>query len=336
MRQVVSVLLLFLLPACTVGNTYDYRTAPELRARSSGTVAVGVHDKRLYIVSNDKQPDFVGLQRGGFGNPFEVTTRSGAALADDFAQTIVDALSRNGIAASTVALSPQDGRKAAMQTMAGTGAERAIFVTLDEWKSDNFINVALVYNLSAEVFDSQGKVLAETRRQGRDALGAGLGETIVGNLVADGYMRILGALLNDERIVAALGSAPPSPKVAEVPAKPDSMQTPASTQSAEPAAQETSEADRERVTWFIRNNENKVKSRLASYNASNHIGGDANLANFKILTIDDILVRTVEGDRANVALGFASGYRTFPRYHQYRYDVQLSSGDIVILGHQKP
>jgi len=355
MRQVVvSVLMLFLLSACAIGNKYDYRAVPpELLARSSAAVAVGVHDKRLYIVTNDKRPDFVGLQRGGFGNPFDVTTRSGGALADDFAQSIVDALGKNGVEAKTVVLSSQVGRMSALQTMAGAGAERAIFVTLDEWKSDNFMNVALIYNLSAEVLDSQGRVLAETRLQGRDALGAGLGATAVGNLVVAGYSRILSNLLNDEEIVAALAAAPSDTKLADMPEKPvdgnssppesgltsdrHASQTPLATPAkhAASSAVETSESDRERVMSFIRNNENKVKSRLTSYNESKRIGRDSNAPLFKVVTIDTILVRTVEGDRANVVLGFSSGYRGFSSYHKYLYDVQLSSNDMVILGHQE-
>ncbi len=213
MRQVVVFgLLSVLLSACAVGNKYDYRaTTPELRASSSGTVAVGVQDRRFYVLNNDKQVNFVGLQRGGWGNPFDVTTLSGGALADDFAQTIVDALKKNGIAARTVLLAPQEGRESALQAITGTGAERALLVTLHEWKSDNYLNVALIYNLSAEVLDARGKVLAESLLEGRDDLGAGVGfnlSTAVGGLVVDGYKRVLSTLLNDEKIIAALASAP--------------------------------------------------------------------------------------------------------------------------------
>lgn len=363
MRQViVSVMLLFLLSACAIGNKYDYRAAtPELLAGSSGAVAVGVHDKRLYIVNNDKRPNFVGLQRGGFGNPFDVTTRSGNALADDFAQTIVDALAKNDVAASTVALSPQIGRMSALQAMALAGAERAIFVTLHEWKSDNFINVALRYDLLAEVLDNQGRVLAETQLQGRNALGAGVGvnlSTAVGDLVVEGYSQILSALLNDEKIVAALASAPSGSKVADAPAKSiesisssteprlssdkdkvdaaSSQTTVATTApSAQSTAPQASESEQQRIAQFIRNNENKVKARLASYNASKRIGKDSNSSNFKVTTIDNILVQNVDGDRATVELGFASGVRTFPSHHAYRYDLRLSASDVVILGHQE-
>lgn len=118
-------------------------------------------------------------------------------------------------------------------------------------------------------------------------------------------------------------------------ATPDSSQTAvATTQGARSTVAETSEADRKRVMSFIRNHDNKVKSRLASYNESKRIGRENSPA-FNIIIIDHIFARTVDGNRATVELGFSSGYRGFPSHHKYLYDVRLSRGDIVFLDHQK-
>ena len=74
---------------CAVGNRHAYHTtvAP-LQASGSHTIAVATHDEREYVRSGNKQPDFVGLQRGGYGNPFKVTTESGHALAQDVTDSI--------------------------------------------------------------------------------------------------------------------------------------------------------------------------------------------------------------------------------------------------------
>jgi hypothetical protein len=359
-HALIPVMLWFLLSACAVGNQYDYRAdVPELAVTSSGAIAVGVQDKRRYIVSGDKSPNFVGLQRGGFGNPFDVTTQSGAPLASDFADTIVDALAQKGITATAVTLEPQSPRNPVIRALAGAGG-RSLLVTLNEWKSDNFVNVALIYNLSAEVFDAAGNVVAENRLTETDSLGAGGGLNLsasVGGLVGRNYKRILETLLNDEKIVAALAAATSDSKVASAPTKSaagsplppepgltsdrdgansDSSQTAVAntTQSARSTVAETSEADRKRVMWFIRNNDNLVKSRLASYNESKRIGRENSTA-FNIIVIDHIFARTVDDDRATVELGFSAGYLSFPSYHKYLYDVRLLSGDIVFLKHQK-
>ncbi|MEH6548066.1 MAG: hypothetical protein V7701_16640, partial [Sneathiella sp.] len=89
----LGVILAFgiLLSACAVGNKYDYKDQPiDLAASSDQKIGVSVVDQRIYIVSGEKPADFVGLQRGGFGNPFDVNTKSGGPMADSFAFAIAE------------------------------------------------------------------------------------------------------------------------------------------------------------------------------------------------------------------------------------------------------
>ena len=77
MRLLIVALSAVALAGCAVGNTYDYQAADiGLPVVGKGKVGVAVVDRRPYVLSGDKEADFVGLQRGGFGNPFNVTTRS--------------------------------------------------------------------------------------------------------------------------------------------------------------------------------------------------------------------------------------------------------------------
>ena len=79
MRNLVLLLFVGVLASgCAVGNThrYDWGDA-NLSIETDKTVAVSILDARSYVQSGAKLPNFVGLQRGGFGVPFGVTTRSG-------------------------------------------------------------------------------------------------------------------------------------------------------------------------------------------------------------------------------------------------------------------
>ena len=77
-------LLIMAVTGCAIGNQYDYRTANvSLPLTGDGVLGVGVLDNRSYVLSGEKEPNFVGLQRGGFANPFNVTTASGKPLTDD-------------------------------------------------------------------------------------------------------------------------------------------------------------------------------------------------------------------------------------------------------------
>jgi hypothetical protein len=50
-------------------------------AANGTAVAVNVHDERPYVKSGDKAPYFIGKYRGGFGNPWDVTTQDKQPLA---------------------------------------------------------------------------------------------------------------------------------------------------------------------------------------------------------------------------------------------------------------
>ena len=169
MRLLLIVLAALAASGCAVGNKHNYTMAPELGVQGARSVAVGAQDARPYVVSREKTPDFVGLQRGGFGNPFDVTTESGRPLADDVAGAIAASLSRRGFKATTVAVAAAgaDTRQLASQA----GAERVALVAIHEWKSDTFQNTALLYELVLRVFDANGAELANSRVTGRDNLG---------------------------------------------------------------------------------------------------------------------------------------------------------------------
>jgi hypothetical protein len=79
---------------------------PQIAASQARSFAVGVQDRRPYVISGNKDEHFVGLSRGGYGNPFDVTTASGKALADEFAGAIANGLRRNDASVTVVRITP--------------------------------------------------------------------------------------------------------------------------------------------------------------------------------------------------------------------------------------
>lgn len=79
-----------------------------MEAHGTITVAVATHDQRPYVVGGNKKPNFVGLSRGGYGNPFDVVTVSGNPLADGFSESISRSLAARGFKTSTPGLSGRD------------------------------------------------------------------------------------------------------------------------------------------------------------------------------------------------------------------------------------
>ncbi len=171
-QYAVVVIVLAFSAGCAVGNRHSYSNVVA-DFTVSGTKAVGVaaHDQRQYVKDREKTPDFVGLQRGGFGNPFNITTASGEPLAKDMTEALVTSLAKKGYKAVPVAVTQDDDQAAALEKLKAVRAERLILLILNEWKSDTYMNTALSYDVTMKIYDQDGRVLAEKRIQGKDDLG---------------------------------------------------------------------------------------------------------------------------------------------------------------------
>ncbi len=209
MRNRVSVVLalMLLLGACAFGNKYDYTSQmPNLEIATEDKVAVGVMDQRDYVVSGRNTPEWVGLQRSGFGIPYGVHTKSDKPLSHDMTDIIIRALAAKGVQDQAVYLEPSGTRKPGIDALVATGAKKSILVSFIQWKSDTYVNIALLYDASAEVFDGTGQSLARTDISGRDDLGGDFvyPQGHAEKAVPEQTKKILERLLNDEEIIQAL------------------------------------------------------------------------------------------------------------------------------------
>jgi len=203
-RAVVLIAVAGVLGACAVGQTVGYSgTSVGLQnVNSSGSVAVAVHDVRSYIVSGNKPEKFVGLMRGGFGNPFDVNTGSGQPLSGEMGDALVASLKKKGITATRVTMAPSYTAAQAKSILANANARRQVLVTLREWKSDSMMNTALHYDVVLDVMDERGIVLASNKIGGTDNLGSvGMGPA---DEVAKAFGTKFDALFNDPKVAAAL------------------------------------------------------------------------------------------------------------------------------------
>jgi len=189
---------------CVIGRTYSYTDASVALqgVSSSGTVAVGVQDNRPYVTSGGKPDKFVGLMRGGFGNPFDVNTQSGDPLANEMRDALVKSLKEKRITVTPVLIGHSDSASTAKRTLVATNARRLVLVTLTEWKSDTMMNTSLHYDVALQVMDERGNSLATNKIKGNDNLGnLGLSPTAG---ISMSFAKKFDALFDDDKIVAAL------------------------------------------------------------------------------------------------------------------------------------
>ena len=202
MRSIAIVAVL--LGGCAVGGTYNYAEAPVAMqgVSTTGTIAIAVHDTRPYVVSGGKQPTFVGLARGGYGNPFDVNTESGGPLATEMRDALARALKSRGATVIPVAVTFADTNTAARGKLVETKAQRQVLVTLREWKTDTMMSTALHYDTTVAVFDQSGNQLAHHSLKGKDELGS-LGMS-PSEGISKATARKLDSLFDDSRIAGAL------------------------------------------------------------------------------------------------------------------------------------
>jgi hypothetical protein len=168
----VVVFLTVLLAGCAVN--YDYRAVvADIGFSGTASVSVAVHDQRAYVLSGDKRPDYVGLVRGGFGNPFFRSTLSGRPLADDMTAVIATSLAKRGYKTVSVNVSHSDRAAAVLDALKAVGTDRMLLLRVNEWKSDlnPYNDVTLFYSMQLALYDHDGKILAEKKIEGRESLG---------------------------------------------------------------------------------------------------------------------------------------------------------------------
>ncbi len=209
LRMCIAVLALVILftSGCAVGNKHRYNdVVANIDTGDSISIGVATHDHREYVVNGKKNPDFVGLSRGGYGNPFDVRTLSGRSLAEDITETISASLSNRGYEAIPVIVANSEDHAAVIEMLKKTGAKRLILLKLEEWKSDTYTNTALIFDIKLHVFDQTGQVLAEKQLNGRDNLKGNIinPPEHARNVIPRAFQGKIEQLLNDPSVSKAL------------------------------------------------------------------------------------------------------------------------------------
>lgn len=214
----LSLLVASSASACAVGREQAFHTTSIQVSRSSSrsSVAIAVHDLRGEVVTGDKEPDFVGLSRGGYGNPFDVTTASGAPLAEDFARTIARGLEAAGHRVQVVPIAHGVAPDQALAKLSHTRADCLLLVHIKRWKSDTYQTTGLEYDLEVVALDERAKPRGRARQHGRDYVGSSFwnpgaqAEAAIPKIFA----QKLEALLNDPKIARARRAAPQTAQAA--------------------------------------------------------------------------------------------------------------------------
>ena len=182
-----AVAVFAFLGGCAVGNTYDYQsTAMRLPVKGAGQeLNVKVIDNRPYVLNGNKAPNFIGLQRGGYGNPFDVNTSSGRPLSDEFRAVISRALENSSYNITD-------------------SADKTVELTVREWKTDAMMKLRLIYDLTLSILNGDDQIVASVTDAGDEVLGGASFEGANSQSASSGFNRKISRLFNREEIRGAL------------------------------------------------------------------------------------------------------------------------------------
>ena len=231
MKHISLSFLVILLSGCAIGQTVNYDTGSwtfdtDRIAEKQATVIF--YDQRPYVLSGNKDPNFVGLLRSLAGIPYPVSTQSGRPMTDDMAILMRNTLRAHGSNAKVVAvphsINPRDTHLVAERN---GGQAPFLLFTFFEWKTDTYTEPVLHYNVELSVLDKDGEILSSERSSGIDQLGAN--QRAERLTLASATTDIFGSLLNSDRTAKALTGTYASAPVVE---KFNSNVQPASTKPA--------------------------------------------------------------------------------------------------------
>ena len=207
MRFFVTTVLVLLLTGCAVGNTYNYRSSDiAIPVEGEGSVGLAVVDRRPYVLSGDKPAAFIGLQRGGFGNPFTVTTESGRPLAEEVQTALANGLRERGY--KVLELYPSSSNDPDIKNaVQAASIQKNVVLVLREWKTDAMMSFGLSYDLLLNVLTLDGDILASSSVKGeKENLGSAGFEEANSNLARRAMESKIEALFRDETVRKALQS----------------------------------------------------------------------------------------------------------------------------------
>lgn len=156
---------------CAMGNThtFDYRPpSREALGADQPVVLFAVDDRRKEIVEEGEPASWVGEQRGGYGNPFNVKTTSGRPFAEEVVETVRRDLEALGF---RVVLSDRTADAVDIATaLAEAGAHRGLAIEMRNFNSNTYSNIDVEWEFEATVLGAAGEPINSHRIEGRRTL----------------------------------------------------------------------------------------------------------------------------------------------------------------------
>jgi hypothetical protein len=186
------------LGGCVVGQTVSPRYSVGPGAAATGApVALNAHDERPYVKNGEKPPYFIGQYRGGFGNPWNVSTEGEQPVASLLQRDLAKELQSLG-----------------HPVVAQSAGVRVLDVAIDDYQFDGYQNAKFWYLFNVRVIGADGKVIAQSAVEDKQVIQGTFWEGAKGGVekkLPELYADAIRKLVRDNpTISSALSTAQPA------------------------------------------------------------------------------------------------------------------------------
>lgn len=129
----------------------------ELTYKSTESIAIGIIDQREEVLSGKRKPDYVGIARGGYGNPFFIGTKSGEPFTKDITALLIRTFTGNGFTNKEAGILYSDNKEAALKKLEPVNVKFKVLLIIHEWKTDR--KAAFVQNWTDVYYDFEIVIL---------------------------------------------------------------------------------------------------------------------------------------------------------------------------------
>ncbi len=164
-RALLSLPLLAILAGCSIYD-YDYNVTPSFTGKPGKTtvVVVGVDDRNRENPGRFK-PEYVGLFRDlMFAIPYFVHNKDKKPIADTLANDVALGLTQSGYRATSVPNPSIESPQSALSAARQSSPSRILLVRVFKFESDSQIRTEFGYDITFEVYDTKGRLLASILR----------------------------------------------------------------------------------------------------------------------------------------------------------------------------
>ncbi len=144
--KLIYLVVILISSGCVAGQSIEMVYVPDTEAVETLGIHVRVssEDQREFILNGKKMSNYMGRYRGGFGKPFDVTTKNKQPLASNLHRDVTRDLIALGF------------------DVVDKGAGRILKVEIKDWDFNTYINGKMWYQIHVVVEAADGEVLVES------------------------------------------------------------------------------------------------------------------------------------------------------------------------------